>query len=121
MSKLARALALVALLAAMQLAAMATVAQAQTADRQAEVAWRARLAAAQQQHAPGDATLRRVLAREGPSIPSGAVAQPTSPVPHRGQAPALWALAAGVAALVAGVGVLVNRRTHRTQRASQTA
>ena len=70
MSKLARALSLAALLAVMQLA-MATVAHAQTTDRQAEVAWRARLAAAQQPPASGDATLRRVLAREGPSIPSG--------------------------------------------------
>jgi hypothetical protein len=124
MFKLARALALVALLAAMQLAAMATVAEAQTTDRQVETAWRARLAAAQQPQTPGDVTLRRVLAREGPTAPSGAVVEPPRPTPlpeHSGQAPALWTLAAGVAVLVTGVWALVARRGRRTHRAGQTA
>jgi hypothetical protein len=124
MSKLARALSLAAMLAVMQLA-MATVAHAQTTDRQAEVAWRARLAASQQPPAPGDATLRRVLAREGPSAPNTAPTPATSPAmppaaEHGGQGPALWALAT-VLALAAGVAVLVGRRAHRSHRASQTA
>ena len=125
MSKLARALALVAMLAVMQLAAMATVAQAQTTDRQVETAWRARLAASPQPQAPGDATLRRVLARERSSVPSRAPAQPPHPsmppAEPGGHSPALWALASGVAVLVTGVAVLVGRRAHRTQRAGQTA
>jgi uncharacterized protein HemX len=124
MSKLARALSLAAMLAVMQLA-MATVAHAQTTDRQAEVAWRARLAASQQPPAPGDATLRRVLAREGPSAANTAPTPATSPsmppaAEHGGQGPALWALAT-VLALAAGVAVLVGRRAHRTHRAGQTA
>jgi hypothetical protein len=124
MSKLARALALVAMLAAMQLAATATVAQAHATDRQAETAWRARLAASQQPQPTGDAALRRVLARERFSSPGRAPARAPSPAPppeHSGQGPALWVLATGVAVLVAGVAVLVGRRAHRTQRAGQTA
>jgi hypothetical protein len=121
MSKLARALSLAALLAVLQVAAMATVAHAQTTDRQTEVAWRARLAAAQQPPAPGDATLRRVLAREGPSAANPAPVPTPPPAEHGGQVPALWALAGGVAVLAAGAGVLVTRRAHRTPRASQTA
>jgi hypothetical protein len=120
MSKLARALSLAALLAAMQLATMATVAQAQTTDRQVEVAWRARLAASQQPQPTGDATLRRVLAREQFSIPSRA---PTSmpPAGPSGHRPALWALASGVAVVAAGAGLLAARHATRTHRASQTA
>jgi hypothetical protein len=125
MSKLARALSLVTLLAVMQLAAMATVAQAQTTDRQAEVAWRMRLAASQQPPSTGDATVRRVLAREGPSAANQAPTPATNPTPppaeHGGQAPALWALATGITVLAAGAALLIGRRAHRTDRASQTA
>jgi hypothetical protein len=125
MSKLARALSLMTLLAVMQLAAMATVAQAQTTDRQAEVAWQARLAASQQPPSTGDATLRRVLAREGPAAANQAPTPATNPTPppaeHSRQAPALWALAIGITVLGAGAALLIGRRAHRTSRASQTA
>ena len=94
MSKLARALALVAMLAAVQLAAMATVAQAHATDRQAVTAWRARLAASQQPQPTGDAALRRVLARERFSVP--AERPPSRPTPRcRRPSPAGTALPCG--------------------------
>lgn len=138
MSKLARALALAAMLAAMGLAGMTAIAQAhptgavigQDARRpptapQVEKAWPQRLAAAQQQ-APGEATVR-LLARERFSIPNGTPAQATGPVrptPHRGQAgrlaPALAVLAV-VLALATGIAVPATRRAHRLGRAGQPA
>ena len=133
MFKLARALTLVAMLAAINLAGMTAVAQAQTTDQPSRQA---------------DATVRRLLARERSSIPDAAhprllldedrstllnlpdrtPAQPTSPTrpaaePSRSAGwltPTLGALAA-VLALVAGVAVLAARRAHRSQRADQTA
>lgn len=146
MSQLARALALVAMLAAMNLAGMTAVAHAYPLDPATD-----RRATAQQQ-ATGDATVRRLLARERSSIPNqppanaahprllldeawsslhnipnGPPAQltsPTRPAEPSSQpgwlTPALGALAA-VLALVAGVAVVAARRAHRSQRAGQTA
>ena len=123
MSKLARVLALAAMLAAMNLAGLTAVAHAYPADPATD------LRATAQQQSTGDATLRRVLARERFSIPNAApiqaqVASPMRPAEPSGQpgwlTPALSALSA-VLALVAGVAVLVARRAHRSQRAGQTA
>jgi|Tabmets5t2r1_1033131.scaffolds.fasta_scaffold46820_2 hypothetical protein len=139
MSKLARALALAAMLAAMGLAGMTAVAQAHPTgpvirqdarrpptDPQVEKAWPQRLAAARQQ-AQGEATVRRQLARERFSIPNRTPAQATGPIrptPHRGQAgqlaPALAVLAV-VLALAAGIAVPAARRAHRLRRAGQPA
>jgi len=135
MSKLARALTLVAMLAAMHLAGLTAVAQAHTTD---------------QPTGQADATVRRLLARERFStpdqapahprllldeeqstlrnLPSGPPTQLTSPTEPtaapNGQAgwriPALGLLAA-VLALAAGVAVLAARRAHRSHHASQTA
>jgi hypothetical protein len=123
MSKLARTLTLVAVVAVMNLAAMAAVAQAQATDPRVEKASPQRLAAAQQQ-APGEATARRLLARERSSIPNAGPAQATSPMrptPHHDQAGRLTPALAGLAmvlALAAGIAALATRRAHR---ASQTA
>ena len=111
MFKLARALTLVAMLAAINLAGMTAVAQAQTTDQPSRQA---------------DATVRRLLARERSSIPDAA--QPSSPTRPAAEpslsagwlTPTLGALAA-VLALVAGVAMLAARRAHRSQRADQTA
>jgi hypothetical protein len=134
MSKLVRPLMLVAMLAAMNLAAMTAVAHARTAD---------------QPSGQADATVRRLLAREWSTIPNEAPAHPrllldeerssllnlpnaapaqtTSPVrpaPSSGQAGwrilALGVLAT-ILALVAAVAVMAARRIHRSQRAGQTA
>jgi hypothetical protein len=138
MSKLARALALAAMLAATNLAGMTAVAHAHAidqgtqaarrppTDRQVEGARRQRPVTSQEQ-STGDAALRRLLARERFSIPNGAptqVTSPRSPTHPRRQAgwrgPALWVLAPALA-LVAGVAVLSARHAKRTQRAGQTA
>jgi hypothetical protein len=139
MSKLTRALALAAMLAAMHLVGMTAAAQAQATDhptrqdtrrpptetRVGEY-WRDRPAASQEQ-STGDATLRRLLARERYSIPDGAPTQVTSPMrPAESSGrpgwltPALGVLAV-VLALVAGVAVMATRRAKSSQRAGQTA
>jgi hypothetical protein len=64
MSKLARALALAAMLAAMNLAGMIAVAHAYPVDPATD------LRATAQQQSTGDATLRRVLVRERFSSPT---------------------------------------------------
>jgi hypothetical protein len=137
MSKLARALALAAMLAATNLAAMTAVAHAHTSSDPASTRHRTlgrvespatgEHAVTAQQQTTGDAAVRRLLARERFSVPDTAPSQPTSPVQPAtpsGQAgwltPALGGLAA-VLAVVAGVAVLVARRAHRSQRASQVA
>ena len=80
MSKLARTLMLVAMLAAMNLAAMATVAQAHTSNDPAGTRHRAlgrvALLATDQPSGQADATVRRLLARERSSIPGEAPAHP---------------------------------------------
>jgi hypothetical protein len=144
MSKLARTLALAAMLAAMNLAAMTAIAHAHTSSDPTST------------QSTGDAAVRRLLARERSSIPNQAPTQaaadaghprllldeerssvlnlpnraptqPTSlvqPAASSGQAgwliPALGGLAA-VLAVVAVVAVLAARRAHRSQRASQVA
>ena len=123
MSKLARALALVAMLSAMNLAGMTAVAQAHATDQATE-----RRVTSQQQSS-ADAAARRRLARERFSIPNAAPAQAqvTSPIrpvePGRlanWLVPALSVLSA-VLALVAGVAMTAARRANRSQRAGQTA
>jgi hypothetical protein len=151
MSKLARAVALVAMLVAMNLAGMTTIAHAQInqdrIDRHRALG-RLELSVAgdhdprrpplerqvtsmsrRQPSGAADATLRRLLARERFSVPDGAPAQaqPTSPVrPAAPGGQAGWltpalAALAGALALVAGVAVLAARRTTRTHRGQSTA
>jgi hypothetical protein len=122
MSKLARALALAAMLAAMNLAGMTAVAHAYPVDPA-----RPGRPITAQQHSIGDAAVQQLLARERSSIPNTAPSQVTSPsrpAEPSGQpgwfTPALRALSAGLA-LVAGVAVMAARRAHRSQRAGQTA
>jgi hypothetical protein len=137
MSKLARALALAAMLAAMGLAGMTAIAQAHPTepgirqgarrpptDPQVEKAWPQRLAAAQRQ-APGEATVRRLLARSGSPSPTGRPPRQPAPSgpPHTvarpaGSAPALAVLAV---VLAAGIAVPAARRAHRLRRAGQPA
>jgi hypothetical protein len=121
MSKLARALALAALLVAMSLAAM-TAAQAQATDHPAgRDARRSRTEqqVTSQQQAARDASLRQRLAEQRSSIPTGASAQlpsPMRPAEPSGEAglftPALGVLAA-VLALVVGIAVVVRRASRR--------
>jgi hypothetical protein len=120
MSKLARALTLAAMVAAMNLAGLTAVAHAYPLDPATD-----RPIAAQQQ-STGDATARRLLARERSAIPNPTpaetqVANPMRSAEPGGQAgwlaPALAVLAA-LLVLAAGVAVLAARRTHR---AGQTA
>jgi hypothetical protein len=134
MSKLARTLALVAMLAAMAVTGMTAVAQAHVADqavRRPPTEERIdehrldRPAPAADQSTP-DARLRLLLARERFSYPSDVPAQATSPIrpaEHGGRAgwlaPALTGLA--LVALIAGVTVISARRANRVQRAGQTA
>jgi hypothetical protein len=149
MSKLARAVALVAVLGAMNLAGMTTIAHAHlnqdSIDRHRALGrlelsvagdhdpprppleHQASSMARRQPSGAADATLRRLLARERFSVPDGAPAQPTSPVRPAapgGQpgwlTPALAVLAAALA-LVAGVAVVATRRATRTHRGQSTA
>jgi hypothetical protein len=144
MSKLARALTIGAMLAAMNLAAMTAIAQAQPPDgveqfRRGERASQEQSTPAEaveefrrgerasQEQTTADATVRRLLARERSSLPSGTPAQvpvPVQPPEPSGQpdwlVPAIGALAA-VLALVTGLVVLATRRTGRRVRAGQAA
>jgi hypothetical protein len=139
MSKLTRALALTAMLAAMNLAGMTAAAQAQATDHptrqdtrrppiESQIGEYSRdRPSASQEQSTGDATLRRLLARERYSIPDGASSQLTSPMHpaessgrHGWLTSALGVLAV-VVALVAGVAVMATRRAKRSQRAGQTA
>jgi hypothetical protein len=151
MSKLARAVALVAMLVAMNLAGMTTIAHAQVNQdridrhralgrlelfvagdhdpRRPPLERQVTSMSRRQPSGAADASLRRLLARERFSVPDGAPAQaqPTSPVrPAAPGGQAGWltpALAALAAtlALVAGVAVLAARRTTRTHRGQSTA
>ena len=80
MSKLVRALMLVAILAAMNLAAMTAVAQAHTSNDPASTRHRAlgrmALLATDQPAGQADATVRRLLARERSTVPNTAPAHP---------------------------------------------
>jgi hypothetical protein len=136
MCKLARTLILGATLAAINLAGLTAVAQAQANDQQGKDArrppserqvgesWRHDQAAPQQQPA-ADVALRRVLAREH-SIPSGTPAQVTAPTPTESSGQPGWLLAslAGLAAamaLIAGLAVLAARRAGRRARVGHAA
>ena len=119
MSKLARSLALVAMLSAMAVTGMTAVAQAHVADQAVD-----RQVTSTQQ-AAADAAHRRQLAQDryfstwsSSDTPAPAAAEPS------GRAgwlpPALTGLAL-VVALIAGVTVIATRRANRVQRAGQTA
>jgi hypothetical protein len=132
MSKLARALVLGAMLAAMNLAGMTAVAQAQANDEgkdarqpptqgQVGETWRKRPVTSQQQ-AAADTAHRRELARERSSIPSGTPAQVPAPVSAESNGQSGWLLAslgvlAAVLALTAALAWLAIRRAHRRVRA----
>jgi hypothetical protein len=133
MSKLARILALGAMLAAMNLAGMTAIAQAQTNDEgkdarrpptegQVGETWRKRPAT--QQQTAADAALQRQLARERFSIPNATPAQvpdPTGADEPSGQ-PGWLVLGFAVTAtlaLVAGLAVMAARRASRKVRAGQ--
>jgi hypothetical protein len=129
MSKLARTLVLGAMLAAMSLAGMTAVAHAQANDarrppteRQVGESWRQPQVASQEQTA-ADAALRRQLARERFSIPSGTPAQvpaPTqSPEPSGQPGWLVASLAVLAAALVVsgGLAVMAAKRASRRVRA----
>jgi hypothetical protein len=137
MSKRARALILGATLAAMHLAGLTAVANAQASDpdgkdarrlateRQAAVTERDRPVTAQQQ-AAADATLRRVLARERFSIPNGTPAQPTAPAPPEPSGQPSWLVAslggfAAGLALAGGLVMLAARRAGRRARVGHAA
>ena len=132
MSKLARALVLGAMLAAMNLASMTPVAQAQANDEgkdarrpptqgQVGKTWPKRPVTSQEQRA-ADAALRRQLARERFSVPSGRSAQVPDPVPDGSSGQPGWvvtslALLVAALALVAGLAVRAARRASRRVRA----
>jgi hypothetical protein len=135
MSKLTRTLVIGATLAAMHLAGMTAVAQAQAHDepvrqppteRQVGESWRHRQAASQQQQTTAEATLGRVQARERFSIPNPSPAGAPAPVPPKqsGQPGRLIAGLGGLVAALAlagGLGVLVARRTRRRARLEHAA
>jgi hypothetical protein len=137
MSKLARALVLGAMLAAMNLASMTAVAHAQANDPdgkqarrrategQVEETRRERPVTSQQQ-AAADAALRRMVARERFSIPNATSAQVPDPVPDapRGQPGwlvTLLGVLVAALALVAGWAVLAAWRASRRVRAGPVA
>jgi hypothetical protein len=143
MSKLARALTLAAMVAAMNLAGMTALAQAHPTDQ--ATAQQTRHPVTSPQQAAADAAHRRLLAQErsystsdyGDPAIQQALAQErfysswsygntSAPAPAEpgGQAgwltPALGVLAA-VMTLVAGAAVVAARRANRSQRAGQAA
>jgi len=126
MSKLARVLALGVMLAAMNLAGMTAVAQAQTTTDDAVELFR-RGERASQEQTTTDAALQRVLAQEHSYNFGGTPAAVTSPVrpAEPSRQPGLLVVALGVlAAALALVGVLAAmtaRRASRQGRARQAA
>jgi hypothetical protein len=135
MSKLTRVLVLGAALAAMNLAGMTAVAHAQStneatdarrppSERQVGESWRKHQAATPEQTA-ADAALRRQLARERHSIPSGTPAQVPAPAPEPSGTPG-WLLAslavlAAALALAGGLAVLAAKRAGRRTRVGHAA
>jgi hypothetical protein len=136
MSKLARVLMLGAMVAAMTLAGMTAVAQAQADDEgkdarrpptegQVGESWRKRPVTSQQQ-AAADTAARRQLAQERSSIPGGTPAPVPAPeqVDEPGGQPGWLVLGFAVTAalaLVAGLAVMAARRASRKVRAGQAA
>jgi hypothetical protein len=135
-----RVLVLGATLAAMNLAGLTAVAHAQANDdpdgknarrlateRQVGESWGKRPVTSTEQTA-ADAALRRVLARERSSIPTGTPAQAPAPTqadePNGGQPGWLLASLGGLAAalaLIAGLVVLAIRRAGRRARVGHAA
>jgi hypothetical protein len=134
MSKLTRTLVIGATLAAMHLAGMTAVAQAQATDqpvrqppteRQVGESWRHRQADPPEQSA-ADAALQRVLARERFSIPNATPAPAPAPVPAKPSERPGWlivslAVLVAALALAGGLGVLTVRRTRRRARLGHAA
>jgi hypothetical protein len=136
LSKLTRALVLGAALAAMNLAGMTAVAHAQStneatdarrppSERQVGESWRKHQAATPEQTA-ADAALRRQLARERHSIPSGTPAQLPAPAPDEPNGQPGWLLAslgvlAAALALAGGLAVLAAKRAGRRARIRHAA
>jgi hypothetical protein len=139
MSKRARTLILGVTLAAMNLAGMTAVAHAHPLDPAADHADASqrqptdaverfrRGERASQEQPTADAALRRLLARERSSIPSGTPAQVPAPVqPDEPSGQAGWLVAslgvlAAVLVLIAGLAVLAAKRAGRRARAGQAA
>jgi hypothetical protein len=102
------------------------VSQQQTATSDAVELFRRGERASQQQTA-ADAALRRMLAQEHSSIPSGIPAQVPAPVqPDEPSGQAGWLVAslgvlAAVLVLIAGLAVLAAKRASRRARAGQAA
>jgi hypothetical protein len=133
MSKLTRVLTVAAMLAAMHLADLTTVAHAQANDdpdgkvarrppteRQVGEAWRHGQVATPEQTA-AHAALQRQLARERFSIPSATPAQVPAPVPDEPSGTPGWLLAslgvlAAALALAGGLAVLAAKRAGRRAR-----
>ena len=134
MSKLTRTLIIGVTLAAMHLAGMTAVAQAQANDepvrqppteRQVGESWRHRQAVSPEQTAT-DAALQRVLARERFSIPSQTPDQPTAPAPPEPSGQPNWLIAslggfAAGLALAGGLAMLAARRAGRRARVGHAA
>ena len=137
MSKLTRALAVGATLAAVTLVGMTTVAHAQATDEppthdirrpptqgQVGEAWHRRSPASQQQ-AAADTAQRRQTAQERSYDPRTTPAQPTAPAPTQPNRPASWLLVSlGVLAvllLAAGPALVPTRRRSRRARLGQPA
>jgi hypothetical protein len=133
MSKLTRTLIIGATLAAMHLAGMTAVAQAQANDepvrqppteRQVGESWRHRPAASPEQTA-ADAALQRVLARERFSIPSQTPTQPTAPVqPPESSGQPNWLMTSlgvltAILVLAGGQAMWSARRAGRRARVGQ--
>jgi hypothetical protein len=132
MSKLARTLVLGAMLAAMNLAGMTAVAQAQANDegkdarrppteRQVGESWHQPQGASQEQTA-ADAALRRQLAQERFSTPRGMPAQAPAPEPAEPSGQSGWlvpllAVLAAALAVSGGLAVMAAKRASRRVRA----
>jgi hypothetical protein len=122
MSNRTRSLILGVTLAAMNLAGLTAIAQAQPPDTVEQFR---RDEQASQEQTAADAALRRVLARERFSIPNGTPAQ--APAPTHADEPngqPGWLLAslgglAAVLALIAGLVVLTAKRASRRVRVGQ--
>jgi hypothetical protein len=143
MSKLARALTLAAMLAAMNLAGMTALAQAHPTDQATAQPTRHPVTSPQQ--AAADAAHRQLLAQErsystsdygDPAIQqalalerfysSWSYGSASAPAPAEGSGQAGWltpalGVLAAVMALVAGAAVLAARRANRSQCAGQAA
>ena len=131
MSKLTRTLIIGATLAAMHLAGMTAVAQAQATnegkdarrpptERQVGETWRHSQVASPEQ-AVADAALQRQLARERHSIPNGTPAQVPAPAPAEPSGTPGWLVAslgvlAAAFALAGGLAVLAAKRAGRRAR-----